>query len=93
MDAASSIQLIAKQENYLTRKFPVVPTHLGLSPVYSSGLQQSAMSAPSAAISLYPMLETPKAITLSALLTPKEPEPEEAEPPPPPEEVKGGKKK
>lgn len=94
VDAASTIASIAKQEEYLGIKFPAVPTHLGLAPVYSSGLQRAAMTTPSAAASLYPMIDAPQGDSLSALLAvqPAPAEEVETEPEPEPEPPKGKKK-
>lgn len=70
VDASAALRSIDRQELKLGRKFPTVPTHLPgtHAPVYSSQLQRAAMSTPSAASSLYPMLESPGPDSLSALL-------------------------
>ena len=68
VDASGALRAIDRQELKLGRKFPTVPTHLAKAPVYSSQLQRTAMPTPSAAASLYPMLESPGPDSLSALL-------------------------
>ena len=68
VDAALSISDADTQEAHLRRKFPSAPARLAAAPVYSSGLQRATMCTPSAAASLYPMLEQPSEGSLTALL-------------------------
>ena len=80
-DAAGAFSAIDRQQEYVHAAFPTVPTHLGKAPVYSSGLQRTAMPTPTAAASLVPMLEEPPLDGLSALLRKSKKEEEEAAPP------------
>lgn len=96
MDATSAFAAIAKQEARLYDAYgDDVPTSVAGAPVYSSGLQRAAMATPTAAATLYPMLEPPPAESLSSLLKPKPKvaEAPAAEPDPEPEAAGKGKKK
>ena len=49
--------------------FPDLPLRVGNAPTYSSGMQRASMNTPSAAATLYPMLEPPPVEALSRLLS------------------------
>jgi len=76
LDAASALRAIEAQELHLSQKFPSAPTRLGSAAIYDSGmgLQRAAMSVPSAAASIFPMVEPPAGVwnpsedSLTALL-------------------------
>jgi hypothetical protein len=92
-DAGAAFAAIDAQEAKLTTAFPELPLRIGNAPTYSSGLQRTAMATPSAAATLYPMLEPPPADALSRLLSVQ---PKTEEPPPPepePDAAAKGKKK
>ena len=57
-DAAGQLRAVMVQEAHLGRKFPSAPTRLGPAALYSSGLQRTMMSLPTAATTMYPNVET-----------------------------------
>jgi len=66
-DAASSLRSVEAQESHLAKKFPSAPVRVGNAAVYASGLQRAAMSTPSAAASIYPMVEPPATYLASSV--------------------------
>lgn len=80
VDAAGAFEKIDVQEARLAEAFPDLPLRIGNAPTYSSGLQRSAMPTPTAAATLYPMLEPPPVESLSRLLGMPRPAAEEAAP-------------
>ena len=79
-DAAGFFAATKEQEEKLSNAFPPseVPLRIGNAPTYASGLQRTAMSTPTAAVTLFPMLAEPPVESLSALLRPR-PKPVEEE--------------
>ena len=67
--ADSHFQRLKEQEDKLLNAFPDLPLRVGNAPTYSSGMQRASMNTPSAAATLYPMLEPPPVEALSRLLS------------------------
>jgi len=68
LQSAEALRGVAVQEEYVTKTYPGVPVEIGVSPLYSSNLQQTMVNSQTSATSLTPCLQELPEASLAQVL-------------------------